>query len=165
MLPLFESILLSLIKQVCLGRAQIHNFRTSLSIFPQLYAFPAVVRIRDAWVSAYDASALKASVIAFVANMNQSIGIDKTITNHALSVAYQKKRNIHCKTSVPTKRQHGISAAVTVVVETRTLFTEATDGNSWLLPAHDEIWVMFGHGDEWMLCKSLLAVLCKSIVV
>lgn len=85
-LSLLEAVLLSFVEKICLGSTKIDNFWTSVSILLQLDTFAAVVGIRYAWISTNNTTPFIAAIIAFVAYMDQSVGIDKGITDDAFAI-------------------------------------------------------------------------------
>jgi len=86
-LSLFETILFALVKQICFGRPQIDNFRTPISILFLLDTFTTIIGIGNARIATNDTTAFKGSIVAFITNMDQLLGIDKGITNHAFAIA------------------------------------------------------------------------------
>ena len=95
-LSFLEPILFSFVKQIRFGGPQIHNFWTSVPILFLLDAFATVIGIGDSWITANDTAPFKGSVIAFIANMYECMGIDKRVANNAFAVAYHRRRK--CRT-------------------------------------------------------------------
>ena len=86
--PLLEAVLLALVPQVSLCRAQIDNLGTAVSVLLHLCALFTVVGIRDALIAAYDASPLEAAEVALVADCDECAGSDIGIADDALPVIF-----------------------------------------------------------------------------
>ena len=94
----------------------------------------AVVGVRDTGASTDDAAALIRAVVAFIADAHQRARLHVRIADHALAVAYSMP-------SVPR-------TAYQMVAETRTLVTESSDGDAWLLAAHDQVGIYLVRTDR-----------------
>ena len=87
LLPFLEAVPFPLVKQIRLGLTQIHNFGTALAVLALLATLAAVIGVRDAGIATDHTAAGQRSVIAFIANVYERIGIDKTRTHNTESVA------------------------------------------------------------------------------
>jgi len=69
-----KSKFFTLIKLINSYSSKINNFRTSISIFLLLCAFPAVIGIRYSRSIAYDTSIVIGSIVAFITYSNEGCG-------------------------------------------------------------------------------------------
>lgn len=86
-LSLLESVLLSLVEQICLARSQVNNLRTTVSVFFLYRTFLAVICIRHTGSSANYTSSLEASIVAFVAYSHQGTRAHVGIADDTFSIA------------------------------------------------------------------------------
>jgi len=87
MLPFFETIFFPLIKEISFCSSKINNFRTPITIFFLLNALPAVVSVCYTNVSTDNTTIFIAAVVAFVAYVNQGMGVYKGVADYTFSIA------------------------------------------------------------------------------
>ena len=68
--------------------SKINNFRTPITIFFLLNALPAVVSVCYTNVSTDNTTIFIAAVVAFVAYVNQGMGVYKGVADYTFSIAY-----------------------------------------------------------------------------
>merc|ERR1740133_452253 len=86
-LPLLEAVLLPLVEQVRLRRAEVDNLRTAVPVFLLLCALLAVVCVRDPRPAADNAPSLVRPVVALVAYPHECAGPHVGVADGALAVA------------------------------------------------------------------------------
>ena len=87
MLPFLEPILFPFIKQICFRGSQIDNLWAAVSVFFLDGAFLAVVGVRYSRAATNDTPALVRSVVALVADPDQSAGTNVGVADDASAVA------------------------------------------------------------------------------
>jgi len=83
----FESILFPFVEEIGFGTSQVHDLRTTVSVFLQDGAFLAVVGVTDAHTAADDTPSFVGPIIALVADSNQCAGPHIRIANHTFTIA------------------------------------------------------------------------------
>lgn len=83
-----EAVLLPLVEQIRLCRAQIDNLRTAVAVLLQNGALLAVVGVTDTGPAANDTPALVAAVVALVADSHQRRRSHQRVADDALAVAF-----------------------------------------------------------------------------